>query len=298
MRALVTGSSGFLGSHIVDHLKLAGFEVVAFDLKEPHREDLEFVIGDVRDKEAVMKAVKGCDYIFHNAAIANIDDSYKAPFETIGVNVIGTLTLLEAARIEGLKRFVLASSVYVSSDMGSLYRVSKITSELLCETYEKDFGVPYTLIRYGSLYGRRSNTWNMVFDICTKLLEKGEYTYNGTGEEIREFINVEDAARETIRVATDEQFRNKVVLIAGHQRMKMRDFFSMVAEMFPQEVKIHYAGSLSKLHYNVTPYRFKRDLPIRINMSTFVDIGEGITACIEEAEKELRKLNEADIEFF
>lgn len=288
MKALVTGSAGFLGSHIIDCLRAVDCEVVAYDLKKPHRNDIEIVLGDVKDREKLLKAAKGCNYIFHNAAIANIDDTRKAPVETMEVNVMGTVNVLEAARIVGVERFAFASSLYVSSDRGSFYRVSKVTGELLCETYGKEFGVPYTLIRYGSLYGRRSNKWNMVYNICNELLEKGEYRYYGSGEEMREFINVEDAARETVRVAMDEQFKNKIVMVTGHQRMRMRDFFAMLSEILPNGIKVHYENR-NHGHYEITPYKYKRELPIRINMARYIDIGEGILACLEEMEKEIER---------
>lgn len=288
MKALVTGSSGFLGSHVIDSLRAVDCEVVAYDLKEPHRSDVEVVLGDIKEREKLLEAAKGCDYIFHNAAIANIDDTRKAPVETMAVNVMGTVNALEAARIVGVKRFAFASSLYVSSDTGSFYRVSKVTGELLCETYSKEFDVPYTLLRYGSLYGRWSNKWNMVYNICRDLLEKGEYSYYGSGEEMREFINVEDAARETIRVAMDERFKNKIVMITGHQRMKMKDFFTMVSEVFSNDIKIHYVNR-NQGHYEITPCKYRRELPIRINMAEYIDIGEGIIACLEEVEEEIKK---------
>jgi UDP-glucose 4-epimerase len=293
MRALVTGSSGFLGSHILDYLISIGAEVVALDLTAPYRSDIEFLIGDVRDKKIVIDAAKNCTYIFHNAAIANIDDTRKAPVETMEVNVLGTLNLLEAARMADVKCFIFSSSVYVTSDKGSFYRVSKIAGELLCETYAKEFGVPYINARYGSLYGRRANDWNMVYKICRSLLEKGEYSYFGTGEEIREFINVEDAAKMTVRAAMDEQFINSTVTITGQQPMKMKELFALIAEILPHEVHIHYEG-LCNEHYNMTPYKYKRELPVRINPPSFIDFGEGMAACLKEAELELdeRKLTE------
>jgi UDP-glucose 4-epimerase len=293
MRALVTGSSGFLGSHILDYLVNIGVEVVALDIAAPYRSDVEIIVGDIRDKNTVIDAAKNCTYIFHNAAIANIDDTRKAPVETMEVNVIGTLNLLEAARIVDVKYFVFSSSVYVTGDKGSFYRVSKIAGELLCETYAREFGVPYIIARYGSLYGRRSNNWNMVYKICRSLLEKGVYSYFGTGEEVREFINVEDAAKMTVRAAMDEQYINSIVTITGQQPMKMKELFALIAEILPHEVHIHYEG-LSNEHYNMTPYKYKKELPVRINPPSFIDFGEGIAACLKEAELELgeRKLSE------
>jgi len=297
MKALVTGGSGFLGHHIVKELAKHRIETIVYDVCEPSKIHAEgnitsfctYIKGDVLDLERIIEAMQGCDYVFHTAAIADVDQARKIPRKTIEVNVIGTTNCLDAARETGVKRFLFASTVYVSGNRGSFYRLSKQTCESLCKTYHEEFGLDYTVLRYGSLYGREPNHWNFIYGVCRSLLSTGEFTYSSSPDAVREYIHINDAARETVRIASDRQFANKAVLITGHQRMKMREFFDMVQEILGKEVKIQYAPSDKTPHYIITPYSFEIDVPVRINLSTYVDISEGILDCLKEVQKELDK---------
>lgn len=295
MRALVTGGSGFLGHHLVKELMKNNIETVVYDIFKLHDKNAypthhplcSFVKGDVQDTEKLTAAMKGCDYVFHTAAIADVDQARKIPRKTMEVNVIGTTTCLDAARENNVKRFLFASTVYVSGNRGSFYRLSKQTCESLCKTYHEEFGLEYTTLRYGSLYGREPNHWNFIYGVCKSLLTKGEFTYSSSPDAIREYIHINDAARETVRISGDPQLANKAVLITGHQRMKMREFFDMVTEILGKDVKIHYAPADNNPHYVITPYTFEIDVPVRVNLSTYVDISEGILDCLKEVQKEI-----------
>ncbi|MGB7789245.1 NAD-dependent epimerase/dehydratase family protein [Methanoregula sp.] len=295
MKAFVTGGSGFLGHHLVKELVKHRIQVIVYDICEPSgipvndnvRSLCTYIRGDVLDREQITKAMQDCDYVFHTAAIADVDQARKIPRKTMEVNVIGTTNCLDAAQEIGVKRFLLASSVYVSGNRGSFYRLSKQTCESLCKIYHEEFGLEYTVLRYGSLYGREPNHWNFIYGVCKSLLTNGEFTYTSSPDAVREYIHINDAARETIRIARDREFANKAVLITGHQRMKMREFFDMVQEILGREVKIHYTPSGDNPHYVITPYSFEIDVPVRVNLSTYVDISEGILDCLKEVKKEM-----------
>jgi len=299
MKALVTGGSGFLGHHIVKELVKHRIETVIYDLNEPQvvpaegniRSLCKYVKGDVLDCEKITDAMKGCDYVFHTAAIADVDQARKIPRKTMEVNVIGTTNCLEAAKELDVRRFLFASTVYVSGNRGSFYRLSKQTCESLCKTYHEEFGLEYTILRYGSLYGREPNHWNFIYGVCKSLLTTGEFNYTSSADAVREYIHISDATRETVRIADDRQFANKAVLITGHQRMKMEEFFDMVQEILGKKIKIHYAPSDNSPHYIITPYSFEIDVPVRINLSTYIDISEGILDCLKEVQKELDQTN-------
>lgn len=289
-RALVTGGAGFLGSHIAAVLLKQDVEVVIFDVVPPTDQTTGcvYVQGDVSDTDDLKRAFEDCDYVFHTAAIANIDETRMMPVQTMEVNVVGTARCLEAACEAGVKRFILASSIYVSGKLGSFYRVSKFAGELLCQTYYDEFNLPYTIVRYGSLYGRKANKWNFVYRLCREVLKDRVISYYGTGDEVREFINVEDAARETVHVALQEEYAGKAVLVTGHQRMRMREFFDLVNEILGYRVDIKFLGNHDHRHYKTTPYSFEPELPVRINMRHYVDISEGILGCLEEIQKGLQ----------
>lgn len=294
-KALVTGGSGFLGRHLVRELANRKIQTVVVDqtpfnagLCPPaSRHYIQPVAGDIRDSRILIKAMKGCDLVFHTAAIAEIDDARKDPVRTMEVNVMGTVNCLEAARKNGVGRFLFASSVYTAGNWGSFYRVSKQAGESLCKSYSEDFGLNYTVLRYGSLYGRDANEWNFIRSVCQSLLETGEYTYTSSPDAIREYIHIFDAARETIRISTDPDFINKAVLITGHQRMKVSDLFTMIQEIMGKKIHINYEPVDQQRHYIITPYSFEVDIPVRINLPTYVDISEGILDCLRDTQHDI-----------
>ena len=293
-KVLITGGSGFLGHHLIKELCSRGIEIIVYDtveseyIKGYHDTDLvQFVKGDIRDIEALDSAMEGCDTVFHTAAIANIDDTIKRPIDTMDINVMGTVNCLEAARNQNVGRFVYASSVYVAGNRGSFYRVSKQTGESLCKTYSEEFNLNYTTIRYGSLYGREPNHWNFLYTVLKKLLTENEFTYYASPDAMREYIHINDAARETVNIAQSDEFRNKAVMITGHQKMSMREFFDMIQEILGKEIKINYVKDDKHSHYKITPYSFEPDIPLRINLSTYIDISEGVLDCAKEVQNEI-----------
>jgi UDP-glucose 4-epimerase len=295
MRVLVTGGAGFLGRYLIKELTKKKIITVVYDTLLPdarnetvrHSKDVTYIEGDILDFTNLKSAMDGCDLVFHTAAIAEIDEARKNPIKTMNVNVMGTVNCLEAARQCGVKRVLYASSVYASGNRGSFYRVSKQTGEALCKTYFEDFGLEYTILRYGSLYGRESNHWNFIYGVCKDLLTNGEYSYASSPDSVREYIHINDAARETVRIAGDKDYINKSVLITGHQRLKMRDFFDTIQEIMGKPITIYYESAENQRHYIRTPYSIDLDVPIRINISNYVDINEGILDCLNEVRKEL-----------
>ena len=294
MKALVTGGRGFLGRHIVDELLNQNIETIAYDIVENDycnsRKDsplLRHVNGDILDKQALKKAMDGCDVVFHTAAIADINIVREIPEKTMEINVLGTTRCLQAAKECGIKRFLFASSVYSAGKHGSFYSISKKAGESLCKTYYEEFGLEYTILRYGSLYGTEANHWNFIYGVCKELLKTGKYTYKSSPDSPREYIHINDASRESVRIACDTEFANKVVMIAGHQRMKVQELFTMIEEIIGKDINIEYATKSTNNHYIITPYSFEPEVPIRINLSTYIDISEGMLRCLKEVQKEI-----------
>ena len=137
MKAIVFGGSGFLGSHVADALTSAGYETTVFDVKaSPYlQKNQRIITGNILDKEAVSKAIAGCDVVYNFAGMADIQEAHDKPLETVENNIIGNTIILEACRQHRVKRFVFASTVYVYSDAGSFYRSSKQACELIIENY-------------------------------------------------------------------------------------------------------------------------------------------------------------------
>ena len=195
-KVIVVGGAGFLGSHLADALSDAGYEVSLFDIKESRwlRPDQEMMLGNIQDLENLVEAFRGAKYIYHMAGIADIDEAVSKPRETIQQNIIGSTNVIEACIKAKVDRLLFASTVYVYSDKGSFYRVGKQAVELLLENYHREYGLNFTIIRYGSLYGPRSQEWNGLKKFVVQAVKNKKITYPGTGEELREYIHVKDAA--------------------------------------------------------------------------------------------------------
>jgi UDP-glucose 4-epimerase len=291
-KVLVTGSSGFIGSHTADSLEEQGFSVVLFDAvpsKYKSKTQKEF-IGNILKPEDIEKAMKGCDTIYHFAAQADIGSSSSDPTKTIHSNIIGTQNILEISRRSNVKRIMFASTIYVYSELGSFYRVSKQACEKIIEEYQKEFNLDYTILRYGSLYGPRANEFNFISNALIQALINNKIIRRGDGMEIREYIHVKDAARMSIN-ALDDKFRNKHLIITGNQQIRVRDLLLMIKEIFNGNIEIEFGQEEELHHYEITPYNYKPQVAQKITPETFFDLGQGIIDQIYDLEEQLDRKN-------
>lgn len=286
MKAIVFGGSGFLGSHVADVLLEKGYEVIIFDLKpSPYLQTgQKMIVGNILDRQAVEQAVAGCDVVYNFAGMADIEEAHEKPLETVENNILGNTIILEACRLNNVKRFVFASTVYVYSQAGSFYRSSKQACESIIENYNEVFGLPYTILRYGSLYGLRADETNWVNQILKQAVTEGKITRYGNGEEIREYIHVEDAARCSVKIL-DSEFENQSVIITGHQPIRVKDLMIMIREMLGSKIELEFLPTDSSLHYEITPYTFNPKIARRVISDSYLDLGQGLLQCIEELYK-------------
>jgi len=290
MNVIVFGGSGFIGSHTADALTKKGHNVKIFDIKKlPYiQKNQEMIVGDIIEEEAVNRAVKGCDIVYNFAAMTDIDEAYKKPIETIKTNVLGNTYILEACKKNKVKRFVFASTVYVYSDKGSFYRSSKQACENIIENYQEAFGLNYTILRYGSLYGPRAQETNWIRKIVKQALIEGKITRHGDGEEIREYIHVKDAADLSVNILS-EKYKNRIVTITGNRSMRIKDLHIMIKEMLNNNIKLEFLPSVSETHYEITPYTFNPRVAKKLVSNEYYDLGQGLLECLAEAKKELDK---------
>jgi UDP-glucose 4-epimerase len=288
MNAIVFGGSGFLGSHTADALSEAGHTVKVFDLTHsPYlRHDQEMIIGDILDIKGVEAAIKGCDTVYNFAGMADIDKAYSKPLETIKENILGNTIILDACRKYKIKRFVFASTIYVYSEAGSFYRSSKQACELIIENYREAFDLPYTILRYGSLYGPRARANNWIHKILKQALTEGKITRHGDGEEIREYIHAKDAAKLSVKILSKE-FENRNVIITGNKTLKIKDLHTMIKEILGNKIELEYLPDVSNTHYEITPYSYSPRLAKKLVSTEFYDIGQGILECLSELQAQL-----------
>lgn len=291
--AIVYGASGFLGSHVADALSDSGYRVRLFDRSPSRyqRPDQEMIIGDIMDLEQVKEAAHGADVVYNFAAIADIDEAQEKPIATATINVLGNMHTLEAARLAGARRFVFASTIYVYSESGSFYRASKQAAERFIETYHERYGLEYSILRYGSLYGRRADARNGIYRMLYEALERRSITYHGSGEAIREYIHVEDAARMSVQVLAPE-FANRHLILTGQERLHIKDVMTMISEIMPWKVDLRFDEARAGHHYEVTPYAYQPRIGRKLVLNEHVDLGQGLLDCLQDIHQSMHHSGE------
>jgi len=257
MKIGVTGGSGFIGSHVVDHLAGAGHEVVVIDHRvKPHRGDVQFEDVDVLNLSSVIQATRGCDYVFHLAAVSNVNQAYKYPVYTVELNITGTANVLEAARINGIKRVFFASTVWVYTgtrneglltedapfyipDAGHIYTTSKIASEMTIHNYWQLYQQPFTILRYGIPYGPRMREQLVIPIFIRKALKGESITIQGDGSQYRNYVYIDDLALAHLS-ALKEQAENQVYNLEGPRKITIREIAETINKLLGGKVRIEY----------------------------------------------------------
>ena len=224
MKALVTGGAGFIGSHVADGLLAKGFEVVVLDdlstgLRENVPRGVKFVLGSVGDAATVSQVSQGVDVIFHLAAVSSVQDSLARPLDVHHCNLTSTLLLLEAARKNGVRRFVFSSSAAVYGDTGGLparedmtpmplshYAVQKLACEHYCSAYRRLYGLETVCLRYFNIFGRRQRGDSPYSGVIAKFIAASKsakpLVINGDGSQSRDFCAVANVVAANLSAAT------------------------------------------------------------------------------------------------
>jgi UDP-glucose 4-epimerase len=257
--ALVTGGAGFIGSHIVDRLLGDGYQVRVLDnfstgKREnlPDSGDLEIITGDVGSFDDVHEAMKDVELVFHEAAIASVPKTIHDPLASHTTNYLGTLNVLEAARQQGTKRVVFASSAAVYGDLPELpkredmplkplspYAVDKLASEYACQVYTHLHGLETVCLRYFNIYGPRQDPgspYSGVISIFADRLKKGERpVIYGDGEQTRDFVFVSDVVEANIKAATVDKAAGRVINIATGRVVTLNELLKSMCRILNRE---------------------------------------------------------------
>src|SRR5262245_54290923 len=256
-RVVVTGGSGFIGSHVVDVLVEAGHEVTIVDHRvPPHRADVGFEDVDLLDLSSVVAVTHGVDHVFHLGAVANVNYAHKYPVYSTALNVMGTVNVLEAARINGVGRVHLASSVWVYNGApdgvtadesvpfylngaGHLYTSTKIAAEMLCHNYHSLYGVPFTVLRYGIPYGPRMREELLIPLFIKKALAGERLTVTGEGSQYRRFVYVRDPALAHV-LAMNERAARQTYNLEGPRKITVLEVARGIRQLIGDHVRIDF----------------------------------------------------------
>ena len=285
-RVVVFGGNGFLGTYTVEELLRRGYDVTAADLAGSKcvAEEL-FSPCDIMDPAAVDAVVSGADVVYNFAGIANLDEAVEHPYKAMELNVMGNMNILEACRKHGVKRFVYASSAYAMSDKGSFYGISKLTSEKLVEEYFNKYGLEFSIIRYGSVYGERDYENNYIYNLVKTAMQTHEIVHSGDGNEIREYIHAADVAKLAVDVIESEQYVNEHLILTGVERMQRKELFEMINEMLGHSLRINLTEDGYHNHYNTTPYSFHPTRSKKLVANPYIDLGQGILECMKDIDE-------------
>jgi len=256
-KVVVTGGSGFIGSHVVDALVDAGHQVTIIDHRvRPHREDVGFEDVDLMDISSILAATRGIEHIFHLAAVSNVNYAYKYPVYTTALNVLGTANVLEAARVNGAQRVYLASTVWVYNGTpngetldesvpfylngaGHIYTSSKMAGEMICHNYSQLYQVPFTILRLGIPYGPRMREELLIPTFVKKALNGQPLTVAGKGSQFRNFIYVGDLAEAHV-LAMKEVATNQTYNFEGPRKITVLEVAEGIRAAIGDHVKIQF----------------------------------------------------------
>ena len=275
-KVIVFGGSGFVGSAVADELTKQGNKVTIFDIKKSKYLNVKqkMIIGDITDLMAVKKSIKDNDYIYNFAAIGDISLADKVPIETCNINIIGNLNILESIK-QSKKKYIFASTIYVYGNEGGIYRCSKQAAELLIEEYSRKYSLNYVILRFGSLYGPRSDKNNGLYKILFNSLKNKKVTYEGDYETSREYLHISDAAVASTHML-NRKFNKFRVNLTGINSIKVYDLLKTINEILGYKKNVKFVKSNNTNHYIRTPYNYSEKLTKKYFLNENVDLGQGI----------------------
>ena len=282
-RVVVFGGSGFLGSYVADELTRRGYSVTITDLAPSQylQDNQIFKSIDILNRDDILSVVKEADIVYNFVAVANLDDAINDPINTMNINVMGNLNILEACRNSSIERFIYASSAYALSSEGSFYGISKHSSEKLTEEYYRRYGLKYTIIRYGSIYGERASHNNYIYNLLESAIKYKKLEFKGDGEDLREYVHAADTAKLSVDILEDKSYENEHIILTGTERLKRIELLTMINEIMENSLEITQIDDSNMGHYKITPYSYHPSVAKKLVANPYIDLGQGLLECIQ-----------------
>ncbi len=263
-KILVTGADGFIGSHLTEELIRRGFNVRAFVLynsfnswgwldhaESEIKKNLDIFAGDVRDPHGVRTAMKGCDVVFHLAALIGIPYSYHSPDTYVDTNIKGTLNIVQAARelgvakvlhtstseVYGTARFVPITEEHPLQGQ-SPYSASKIGADQIAMSFYISFGTPVTIVRPFNTYGPRQSARAVIPTVITQIASGSRKIKLGAMHPTRDFNYVKDTVNGFIAIAESDKTVGEVINIGSNYEVSIGDTVKLIAELMNKEIDI------------------------------------------------------------
>jgi UDP-glucose 4-epimerase len=279
--AIVFGGSGFLGQHIVSYLLEKKFNITIFDIKDSNIQNkkIKYIFGNTSETKKVEDAITRDSYVYHLSATADINQSSMNKNKTFQNNLQSTKNIVSACIKKKAKKIVFASTVYVNSIKGSHYKVSKrIAEEFILNSCYKN-NLNFVILRYGSLYGPGAQDWNSISKFVKSIILKKKIVFDGSGEEIREYIHVKDAAKLSVDIL-DKIYKNRCLTLTGAQSIKIKNLFNILEEIYGEKIKIIFKNKKKTDHYLYTPYsrKIKNIVDCKnLTLNEYINLGQGLS---------------------
>ena len=286
MKIVVLGGSGFLGSHIADALSKKGHKVTIFDKKKSKwiKKNQKIVIGNILNFNSLKKAIRGSQIVYNFAALANIGYAKYKPIETAKINILGTLNALTLSKKYNVERFIQASTIYATSEEGGFYARSKKAAEDYIEEFQNIYGLNYTILRFGSLYGERSDRTNGITNPIKDAINKKKLIYRGEKNAARRYIHVKDAAKACVKIINN-RYKNKYLTITGNKQVRVYKIFNFFSDYFkiPRK-RIKFLNEKFTGHYHTKPTFFKTRLGTNFIIKKQKNFKKNLIQLIKEIE--------------
>jgi len=261
-KILITGATGFIGSHLTELCAEQGYEVKAYDRYNPNNDwgwlenstcknDIQVILGDIRDYDSVYDAMKGCSLVFHLAALISIPYSYVSPLAYIRTNIEGTYNVLESAKQQGISDILITSTSetygtaqYVPIDEKHLligqspYSASKIGADELAISYNKSFGLPVKIVRPFNVYGPRQSARAIIPTIISQLLNSQGKIKLGNITPTRDFTFVKDTIGAFIEIHKSDNLLGKTTNVGTNKEISIGDLAQLIAKIMDKKIEI------------------------------------------------------------
>lgn len=262
-KILITGATGFIGSHLTEFLVEKGYQVVAFDRYNPnndhgwlkdskYKKDFEIILGDIRDYDSVLNAMKNCDSVMHLAALIGIPYSYVSPLAYIKTNVEGTYNVLEASKNLKLENIIITSTSEIygtpkklpiredaAVNCQSPYAASKAAADQLSLSYFKSFNLPVKIIRPFNTYGSRQSNRAVIPSIISQCLQsKNKQISLGSTKPTRDLNYVGDICEAFEEVYKSKKIIGEILNVGSNSNISIKDLANKIMKILKINYKI------------------------------------------------------------
>ena len=283
MKILVTGGNGFLGSNVAKALTNEGHKVTIIDIKKPpkkfFKKKISFFKGSIKNRKFLNTHIKNKDVIYHFAGMPGIGECLDKPIETIKNNLEPTVEILKSCLKHNVKRIIYASTIYVNSEQGGFYKSSKRAAEDYIEEFSKKYNLNFTILRFGTIYGENASKENTIRNIIKNSNQTGIISYLGFKKNMREYLNVKDAAKMSA-LCLKKNYKNKFVYLTGKKKYSIKTVCQMIKKITKNKNKIIFKSKKLPGHYIKNPYTFKPRSGIKLKLSKYINLENGIKSIL------------------